>query len=405
MYSFQLCNETMNETDFSFGLITYLPRVSVRSQVIYTTVLGCILLTLAALPFIYVDVSVQANGLISPVSERSEVKAPTGAVVEKVLVRESQSIRKGQPLFQLRSDVLDSREQLLNKQIEEKQAFIGDLQQLTQQSWKVVSGLKAPQYRQEYNQFRAIVEESWNLEEKRKRELQTAQQLYAQKVIARLEYEDALFAHKAAMARYNTLVEQQRSDWQTDLSQTQRDLASLQTEFQQVHQEQELYVVKAPVGGTATQLAGRYAGSYVQPGDVLTVISPDSTLIAEAYVPSKDIGLVQPGQRVRLQVDAFNYNQWGLLTGRVAAVANDFTLSNGKPVFKIRCQLDRPYLSLANGYSGRLKKGMTIQARFLVARRSLFQLLYDQADDWLNPAIRNKATAVVAPQQEGGHTL
>jgi len=28
---------------------------------------------------------------------------------------------------------------------------------------------------------------------------------------------------------------------------------------------------------------------------------------------------------------------------------------------------------------------MTLQARFLVTERTLFQLLYDKADDWLNP--------------------
>jgi HlyD family secretion protein len=32
-----------------------------------------------------------------------------------------------------------------------------------------------------------------------------------------------------------------------------------------------------------------------------------------------------------------------------------------------------------------IKKGMTVQVRFLVTRRTLFQLLFDKADDWLNP--------------------
>ncbi|GAB3706150.1 HlyD family efflux transporter periplasmic adaptor subunit [Spirosoma flavus] len=395
----------MNEKDFSYGLVTYLPRVSVRSQLIYSTVLIVVFLTLLALPFIYVDISVQANGLVRPISERSEIKATAGAVIQKVMVREWEPVKQGQPLFQLRSESLETRKQLIDKQIKEKQAFARDLDQLTRKSWKLVNGLSAPLYRQEYSQFRAVVEESWNLQEKRKRELQTAELLYSQKVIARLEYEDALYAHKAAMARYNTLVEQQRSGWQTDLTQTRRDLANLETDAKQLREEQELYVLKAPVGGTATQLAGRYAGSYVQPGDVLAVVSPDSTLIAEAYVPSKDIGLLKPGQPVRLQVDAFNYNQWGLLTGRVIDIANDFTTANGEPVFKVRCQLDRPYLTLQNGYQGRLKKGMTVQTRFQVARRSLFQLLYDKADDWLNPAINTQKSATANAQKEGGRAI
>jgi HlyD family secretion protein len=39
-----------------------------------------------------------------------------------------------------------------------------------------------------------------------------------------------------------------------------------------------------------------------------------------------------------------------------------------------------------NGVKGNLKKGMTFQARFILTKRSLFQLLYDKADDWMNPA-------------------
>jgi hypothetical protein len=35
-----------------------------------------------------------------------------------------------------------------------------------------------------------------------------------------------------------------------------------------------------------------------------------------------------------------------------------------------------------------LTKGLTLQAEFIVARRSLYQLIYDKADDWLNPKIQ-----------------
>ncbi|MCC5613294.1 hypothetical protein LC612_43100 [Nostoc sp. CHAB 5834] len=53
-------------------LLTYLPTVSTRSQLIYTTILLAVLGAVAALPFIYVDVSVRAGGLVRPVAERSK---------------------------------------------------------------------------------------------------------------------------------------------------------------------------------------------------------------------------------------------------------------------------------------------------------------------------------------------
>lgn len=47
--------------------------------------------------------------------------------------------------------------------------------------------------------------------------------------------------------------------------------------------------------------------------------------------------------------------------------------------------MERDYLKLKNGRVGRLKKGMTVSAHFMVTRRSLFDLLYQKIDDWANP--------------------
>lgn len=89
--------------------------------------------------------------------------------------------------------------------------------------------------------------------------------------------------------------------------------------------------------------------------------------------------------KARFQVSAFDYNQWGILTGEVQEISNDVNIINNRPVFTVRSTLGQTYLELENGYRGELKKGMTMQARFIITRRSLFQLLYDNVNDWLNP--------------------
>jgi HlyD family secretion protein len=86
-----------------------------------------------------------------------------------------------------------------------------------------------------------------------------------------------------------------------------------------------------------------------------------------------------------MQIDAFNYNDWGLVTGRVSEIPEDFTLIDGQPVFRVRTTLDQDALTLKNGVRGRLRKGMTLRARFLVTERTLLQLLRDDLNDWLNP--------------------
>ena len=375
---------------------SYLPTVSTRSQLIYTTILFTVLATAAALPFVYVDVSVRAGGLIRPVAERSEVKAQVNGIVASLYVREGQPVRAGQPLLRLQTEMLDTKLYLLALQQAEKQTYIHDLHLLTSLSNESFTAtpdlvpalrLHSPLYRQQFEQFRFLNRENLQTQAKRRRELETSQKLLTDKVIARTEHEDKEFALQSAVAQHQTLVERQRAEWQQALAQHQLELTRLQGETRQLRQEQALYTIKAPVGGTISQLSGRYAGSVIQAGEVVGLVSPDSTLVVECYVPPKDIGLVRTGQTARFQVEAFDYNQWGMVVGHVSEVANDFTLVNkDQPAFKVRCRIDQPYLQLKNGYHGYLKKGMTVQARFTVTRRSLLQLLYDKADNWLNPA-------------------
>jgi multidrug resistance efflux pump len=372
----------------------YLPRVTVRSQLLYTTVLLAIATSIIALPFIYVDISVQATGLVRPVSERSEIKAIMGGTIEILSVGENQAVKAGQPLIQLQTDIIDTKLRLLEIQKAERAGYIRDLEQLThlpEHRLFLATGLVSPLYRQLYEQFRYVSLENLQTQQKRKRELQVSQKLYNDKVIARMEFEDREFAYKTVAAQNRTLVERQRSEWQSALTEHRLVLTELQSQERQLRQEQALYTIKATVGGTISQLEGRYVGSSVQAGEIIGVISPDSTLIVECHADPKDIGLLHPRQKVRFQIDAFNYNQWGVLEGQVLSVANDFTLiDNGaasqRPVFKVRCRLNKSYLTLKNGYRGYLKKGMNVHARFLITRRSLFELIYDKADDWMNPA-------------------
>jgi HlyD family secretion protein len=55
-------------------------------------------------------------------------------------------------------------------------------------------------------------------------------------------------------------------------------------------------------------------------------------------------------------------------------------------MFKLLCSLDQNFLQLKNGFKGQLKKGIVVNARFEIIERSLFDLLYDKIDDWLNPS-------------------
>lgn len=90
---------------------------------------------------------------------------------------------------------------------------------------------------------------------------------------------------------------------------------------------------------------------------------------------------------MKFQFDAFNYNQWGLLEGKVFHINNNITLKQDQAFFTVRCKLNSRQLKLKSGYAATIGKGMTLTARYIITKRSLFDLLFDKVDDWLNPKI------------------
>ena len=367
---------------------SFLREVSVRSQVIYITVVVTVLGALVALPFIRVDVTVQSAGIIRPLGERNELRSLVAGTVTEVRVRENQPVTSGQILLVLQSDVTDGKIRFNQQQRTEKEALVADLSQLVRlggDALPALPGLRSALYRQQYAQFRAQTQETLDHQRKTLKELEADRQLYAEKVIAMREMDDKEYNYQKLLTEYRSALARQLSQWQADLTTHRMALAELQTQAQQLAREKDLYALRAPTAGTVQQLAGKYPGSFVQAGELLGLVSPDAHLVVECALSPHDIGPIRAGQRVRFQVDAFDYNAWGTATGRVTEVSNDVAVVDGKPVFRVRCRLDQTHLRLPNGYRGQLKKGMTLRARFLLTRRSLYQLLYDQADDWVNP--------------------
>jgi membrane fusion protein, peptide pheromone/bacteriocin exporter len=369
---------------------SYLPSVSVRSQSIYIFVLLAIIGAFAATPFVFVDVSVQSNGVIRTVAEKNEIRSLVSGLISVAKVKENTPIMQGQTLFVLKTDVLDTKIRLNSYQQNEKRQLIQDLSLLVKidsSSILKVKGLMSPLCIQQYNQFRYTLQESIQRQRKVKKELDTDRFLYKEKVIAMREFDEKEYAYNQLVAEYRSSIERQITFWQSDLSRYQIEFTELEALQKQLLEEKEQYVIKASATGTIQQLTGKYVGSSIQAGENLGIISPDSNLLVECYVSPQDIGFLRKDMQANFQINSFNYNQWGLASGKILNVANDFIIQNQKPVFKVQCLMDKTFLKLKTGYIGKIKKGMNLRARFIITRRSIYQLMYDKVDDWVNPKV------------------
>ncbi len=370
---------------------SYLPRVTVKSQLIYFMVILAFFSGLALLPFIYVNVSVQSPGIVRPVAEKTELRTLIGGTIEQVRGSDGQQVEEGQELIRLSSAVTDNRLKLNDTRRKEKEQEIGDLyafMQLGKEQYDTLTNasLRSALYRQQYSQFIFRLAGYIATREKLRQDLYIKQQLYDNgKVISLQELENQRYEYNTAVTAFNAEFEQQLSAWQQELTNSRITLTQLLSERHQLEQEKELTIIRAPVAGSLQQFQGKYKGNYIPAGEALGIVSPDSGLIMECYVKPADIGLLKEGMMAKFQIDAFNYNAWGMLNGEITAIGEDFLIVDNHPVFLVRCKLNATSLHLKNGYNGNLKKGMTARARFIIARRNLYRLLYDKADNWLNP--------------------
>ena len=374
----------------------YLPKVRAKGQLIYYILVSMIVIAMTSLPFIYVDISVRSNGEIRTISEKTDVNCLMGGKIAWMKMKENQRVLKGELLMALETDVLDSKLRFNRLQQREKQAFIHDLSMLVALdsiAFFNVSGFESSLFSQQYSQFKYNLLENIEYQKKELKELKADRILYGEKVIAMREYDAKVFEVNKLKAQYRLLIEKQTSAWQADLNTNRSNLIQLVAEEQQLVEEQKYYAVHAAVSGTIQQVSGKYAGSYVTAGETLCVISPNDSLWAECYVSPSQIGFLKKGMQASLQIDAFNYNDWGMLRGHVVEIADDYVLVKNEPFFKVKCRVADLSLKLKSGFVANAKKGMSFQARFLVTRRNLYQLLYDQVDDWLNPARDKKITA------------
>ncbi len=152
------------------------------------------------------------------------------------------------------------------------------------------------------------------------------------------------------------------------------------------------FAIDAPVAGRVSALLV-HAGETVGPSrPVLALCPTGGTLVARLYVPSRAAGFLAAGQAVRLMLDAYPHQQFGILPGHVTSIARTAvspayisdaassaagaagTFAGGEPVYPVTVEIGRaPSFAALT-----LRSGMTLHADLVLERHSLL-------DWWLRP--------------------
>ena len=360
----------------------------ISKKAIYVGILFLIISFACSLPLITIPISSSSRGVIRSVAENTQITAVvSGKVIKTRLEKNNQTIKQGDTLLVVTAEQLDTQKQLQSNQSADYSAQLQDLNRLTRGQY---SGLQTGQYQRELSAMQEKIAQVQTKLSLAKKDLDRANLLYNQGVIPKAEYDKFYYDYQGFLTQVSGIREQQLAQWQAQKRDVERQIRSLGAEVQRINQEQKNYVITAPISGRLVNFSGIQKGNFIIQGSTIGEISPEESLVAECLVSPKDIGFIKQGQKVKFQVDTYNYNQWGLLEGKVKEIDQNITVNQltGDAYFRVLCTMDKNFLQLKNGYKGQIGKGMTLTARFHLTDRTLWQLLFDRVDDWFNPNLK-----------------
>jgi HlyD family secretion protein len=181
---------------------------------------------------------------------------------------------------------------------------------------------------------------------------------------------------------------QLRSQRASDLSQARVEAVSavnrLEQQLGKLQFEEQLLELRASQAGVVKELATTTLGAVVQPGTVLVSLVPrGEPLWAEVLIESKDIGFVARNQPVRIKLDAYQFQKYGIAEGVVRTVSADSSEPTGAareqqpshgPTFKALVELKEQRL-WANGLDLPLAAGMQVSAEIIEGKRTVMEYL------------------------------
>lgn len=240
-----------------------------------------------------------------------------------------------------------------------------------------------------------IQEEKTNLQERTK---QRHQQLASDGFISAAslqEKEEDLLNEKRLLSNLKRTRREKETSLQ-DMKETMRSLpskmeaTSLTKEKEIKNNKKELIERKisttaeiiAPLNGTILDY-NISIGQWVETNHPLALILPDTgKLEAQLYVPSKAIGFINKGDKVKIRYEAFPYQKFGHASGLITHIAKapifPGELKNSpqqsEPVYKVKVSIEKDWVS-AYGKRIALSNGMLLEADILGETRTLLEWL------------------------------
>lgn len=200
-----------------------------------------------------------------------------------------------------------------------------------------------------------------------------------QQALAEVERLTAELTQKQAEAETTQLdTQKQLEQIEMEITQLTAQITETQTLLNSAKTKLEQRFLYAPVDGIVSSLEIPNPGEVVQAGQTVAEIAPmDAPLMLSAKLPNRDAGFIRVGMPVQVKLDAYPYQDYGIVPGRVKTISPDSKIDNQMGVaYQVDIALDKDHI---RDRQQRIyfKPGQTASADIIIRRRRILEVLLD----------------------------
>jgi HlyD family secretion protein len=372
-----------------------------------------------------VDETVQSTGKLEPIGTTIDVKVPIGGVIEKILVTEGELVKKDQTLLeldttaasaklqalervksQINADIVLSKIQLggeedigsltsnqklkltsLNNEYNSRiNASANAVKQIEFQKISIMENLKSQKevlsIREEILKNLEEVTEIGGLSKiKYLKEQQEVIQLRGRVESTKSELEKISATLAEAENKLANTIAASKIDFSSKIEENVKQVAQIENQISDTKLTLKYQEITSPLDGLVFDLQPAAPGYVVGGNDkpILKIVPVDD-LVARVFVSNRDIAFLKKGQLVNIRIDAYPYNEFGEIDGKIESIGSDVLEPNEEYNFyrfPVTIKMDQPFL-LHKNKELPLITGMSVSVNIVLRQRPVISLFTER---------------------------
>lgn len=387
--------------------------------------------------FAQIDEIARGAGKVIPSGKNQIIQNLEGGIVEDILVKEGELVKKGEPLVKIsntksqssfetnkiKADSLQAKiirlkaqatgkEFIVSKELKneiprfianEKSLYLTNVNELNSKITTLREKLK--QRQQELLEAKIHISHLRDSYKMISQEVRMTEPMVKKGIRSKIDFlklkreandiEERYLTTKKSIPRLRSAIQEAKSainstkllfqsDAKTKLNDAMAQYRAINANNTSFKDQITRTLVKSPMKGIIKNIFIHTVGGVIKPGeDIMEIVPSDEKLLVEVKIKPSDIAFIYYGQRAIVKFSAYSFSIYGGLNGKVVLISPDTIKDKkGKTFYMVRIQTDKNYIA----YKGKKLKiipGMTTTVNIITGKKTILDYI-------LKPILKTK---------------